>query len=67
MWFAAQLPAHPHVLKYANAWEENGYLFIQTELCEVGSLKVRKGKRKRERERERREEKRKGKGEEKKG
>ncbi len=39
MWFAAQLPAHPHVLKYANAWEENGYLYIQTELCEVGSLK----------------------------
>lgn len=39
VWFAAQLPAHPHVLKYANAWEENGYLYIQTELCEVGSLK----------------------------
>lgn len=39
VWFAAQLPAHPHVLHYVNAWEEQGYLFIQTELCERGSLK----------------------------
>jgi serine/threonine protein kinase len=39
VWFAAQLPQHPHVLQYSNAWEEHGYLFIQTELCEVGSLK----------------------------
>lgn len=39
VWFAAQLPQHPHVLQYSNAWEEHGFLFIQTELCEVGSLK----------------------------
>jgi membrane-associated tyrosine/threonine-specific cdc2-inhibitory kinase len=39
VWFAAQLPPHPHVLHYVNAWEEQGYLFIQTELCDKGSLK----------------------------
>ncbi len=35
---AAQLPTHPHCLKYYQAWIENGYLFIQTELCD-GSLR----------------------------
>jgi len=29
---------HPNVLSYIDSWEENEMLFIQTELCESGSL-----------------------------
>ncbi len=32
------LPPHANCVAYYAAWEEQGYLFIQTELCE-GSLK----------------------------
>uniref|UniRef100_A0A5S6R209 non-specific serine/threonine protein kinase n=1 Tax=Trichuris muris TaxID=70415 RepID=A0A5S6R209_TRIMR len=28
------LPVHPNLVKFIKAWEENGYLYIQTELCE---------------------------------
>uniref|UniRef100_T1JYP1 Membrane-associated tyrosine- and threonine-specific cdc2-inhibitory kinase n=1 Tax=Tetranychus urticae TaxID=32264 RepID=T1JYP1_TETUR len=29
-----QLPGHPNLVKFYKAWEENGYLYIQTELCD---------------------------------
>ena len=29
-----QLPKHPNLVQFYKAWEENGYLYIQTELCE---------------------------------
>jgi hypothetical protein len=38
--YGVALGPHPHVLRYYGAWEENGYLYIQTELCK-GSLKNR--------------------------
>ncbi|CDW58652.1 Pkinase domain containing protein [Trichuris trichiura] len=28
------LPPHPNIVKFIKAWEENGYFYIQTELCE---------------------------------
>lgn len=28
------LPPHPHCLRYHGAWIENGYLYVQSELCE---------------------------------
>eukprot|EP01113_Clastostelium_recurvatum_P050298 TRINITY_DN9489_c0_g1_i2.p1 TRINITY_DN9489_c0_g1~~TRINITY_DN9489_c0_g1_i2.p1 ORF type:complete len:612 (-),score=46.17 TRINITY_DN9489_c0_g1_i2:10-1845(-) len=37
--YASQLPQHPHIIHYIDAWEEGGFLFIQTELCELGTLK----------------------------
>lgn len=30
---------HPHCVKFVDAWEERASLYIQTELCELGSLK----------------------------
>lgn len=30
-----QIPPHPNILKFDQAWEERGHLFIQTELCQV--------------------------------
>jgi serine/threonine protein kinase len=29
----------PHIVKYFRAWQEDGYLYTQTELCERGNLK----------------------------
>ncbi|PGH18001.1 WEE/WEE-UNCLASSIFIED protein kinase [Polytolypa hystricis UAMH7299] len=29
-----------HIISYADSWEENNYLYIQTEFCEEGSLDV---------------------------
>jgi len=29
----SSIPIHPHCLQYFEAWEENGFLYIQTELC----------------------------------
>lgn len=29
-----QLPKHPNLVQFYKAWEENGYLYIQTELCQ---------------------------------
>lgn len=29
------LPPHPNCVKYIDSWEEDGYLFIQTELCKT--------------------------------
>lgn len=28
-----------HIIQYYQAWQDNGYFYIQTELCEMGSLK----------------------------
>ena len=28
---------HPHCVRYFAAWEERGYMYIQTELCERGT------------------------------
>ncbi|KFD59071.1 hypothetical protein M514_00234 [Trichuris suis] len=28
------LPPHPNIVRFIKAWEENGYFYIQTELCE---------------------------------
>lgn len=33
-----ELGSHPHVIKFVSQWEEERYLFIQTEYCENGSL-----------------------------
>ena len=33
-----ELGSHPHVVKFVSQWEEERYLFIQTEYCENGSL-----------------------------
>ncbi|EAL61850.1 hypothetical protein DDB_G0291133 [Dictyostelium discoideum AX4] len=35
---AVSLPPHTNVLQYYSSWEQNNTLFIQTELCENGSL-----------------------------
>lgn len=32
------LGVHPNVISLADAWEEDGHLFIQTELCPLGTL-----------------------------
>jgi len=29
---------HPNVLRYIDSWEQDGLLFIQTELCALGSF-----------------------------
>jgi mitosis inhibitor protein kinase SWE1 len=29
---------HPNVLGYVDSWEQDGVLYIQTELCELGSF-----------------------------
>jgi len=29
---------HSHILRHYSLWQENGYLFLQTELCEKGDL-----------------------------
>lgn len=34
----AVLGKHPHVVRYFSAWAENGYVYIQTEYCNGGSL-----------------------------
>lgn len=34
----AAFPACPHILRYHSSWIEDGYLYIQTELCAMGSL-----------------------------
>lgn len=39
IWSATVLPAHPHVVKYYRAWQQEGHFYIQLELCEGGSLK----------------------------
>lgn len=28
---------HPHCVRYYAAWEEGGYMYIQTELCDRGT------------------------------
>lgn len=33
-----ELGTHDHVVKFVDQWEENRFLFIQTEYCENGSL-----------------------------
>jgi len=33
-----ELGMHDHVIKFVDQWEENRFLFIQTEYCENGSL-----------------------------
>eukprot|EP01112_Ceratiomyxa_fruticulosa_P010024 TRINITY_DN2632_c0_g2_i4.p1 TRINITY_DN2632_c0_g2~~TRINITY_DN2632_c0_g2_i4.p1 ORF type:complete len:475 (+),score=107.85 TRINITY_DN2632_c0_g2_i4:833-2257(+) len=32
------LGSHPNIIKMSDAWEEGGHIYIQTELCENGSL-----------------------------
>ena len=36
---AQELGNHPHCIRYVAAWHQEGVLFIQTELCEAGSLR----------------------------
>ncbi|EGG21514.1 putative protein tyrosine kinase [Cavenderia fasciculata] len=36
---ATSLSSHENIVQYFNAWEQTGILFIQTELCEKGTLK----------------------------
>jgi serine/threonine protein kinase len=36
---AAACPKIDHIVRYYQAWQENGYLFIQTELCPGGNLR----------------------------
>ncbi|XP_063928038.1 membrane-associated tyrosine- and threonine-specific cdc2-inhibitory kinase-like [Zophobas morio] len=36
--FLRTLGNHPHCVRYDRAWEENGVLYIQTELCQGGTL-----------------------------
>jgi len=36
---ATSLPSHVNIIQYLSAWEQSGILYIQTELCEKGSLK----------------------------
>ncbi|KAF2076168.1 hypothetical protein CYY_002521 [Polysphondylium violaceum] len=36
---ATSLPYHSNIIQYLSAWEQSGILYIQTELCEKGSLK----------------------------
>eukprot|EP01113_Clastostelium_recurvatum_P017324 TRINITY_DN20295_c0_g1_i1.p1 TRINITY_DN20295_c0_g1~~TRINITY_DN20295_c0_g1_i1.p1 ORF type:complete len:477 (-),score=32.41 TRINITY_DN20295_c0_g1_i1:72-1502(-) len=33
------LGSHPNIIKLHDAWEEGGHIYIQTELCESGSIK----------------------------
>lgn len=35
----SHLRPHPYCVRYYQAWEQKGYLYIQMELCEMGSLK----------------------------
>lgn len=37
----AAMMKHRHVVRYFNAWVENGHLHIQTEFCEGGSLEAK--------------------------
>jgi wee1-like protein kinase len=41
-WALAALPSSKHVLRYYSAWYEQGHLYIQTELCEGGTLEQHK-------------------------
>lgn len=36
---ANTLPAHPNVLTYYRAWQDDGRLYVQMELCERGTLR----------------------------
>ncbi|TIC01851.1 kinase-like protein [Wallemia mellicola] len=36
----SKLPEHPNIIKLNDYWEDNNRLYIQTELCEKGSLNV---------------------------
>ncbi|XP_055327491.1 wee1-like protein kinase 2 [Paramacrobiotus metropolitanus] len=36
----AALESHPNVLRYFSSWVENGYLYIQSEYCDAGSLRT---------------------------
>lgn len=33
-----RLGTHPHIVTLHSSWIQNGFLFLQTELCEAGSL-----------------------------
>jgi serine/threonine protein kinase len=41
-WALAALPSSKHVLRYYAAWYEQGHLYIQTELCDGGTLEQHK-------------------------
>ncbi|KYQ94312.1 putative protein tyrosine kinase [Tieghemostelium lacteum] len=36
---STMITPHPNIVQYYSAWEQSGYLYIQTELCQNGSLK----------------------------
>eukprot|EP01133_Synstelium_polycarpum_P020000 gene20000-23963_t len=36
---ATMMPSHENIVQYLNSWEQAGILYIQTELCERGTLK----------------------------